>query len=579
MFKLNRLGLLLTLFTILFTGCKDSESSYNNNDEGVDPPVVVNSIDIGRADTFEAVTWNLKNFPTDENRTVEYLTKFIPEIGADIFAIQEIAEHSVFIDLVNQLPNYDGIAMTSDYYQNLGFIYNPNTVNVISYEEIMEWEEYYFLRIPLLLTVEYDGNIIHLITVHFKANDDGSLDESKRRRSCQLLDEYVTANLNDAKVIILGDMNDELTDEDGENVFEVFLEDTNEYLFADMEISQSANTGNASYPSYPSHIDHILITNELFPQLAQENSLVQTLLVDYQMDGGLGSYRSYISDHRPVAIRLDMTIPTALKTVTWNIERFPKLGDSTINEVTYFINTWDADYYGLQEIANTPGLMDLADDLPNYTAYVANYFVYQSGDTYNPPVGCLIKSTLNVTDTYTILDSYDDYREFPRSPLVVEATFGNEELVFINIHLKAAGDNYIDSNDLWDEETRRLGAMNRLAEFITTHYGDKKVILVGDLNDRIQEGPSTNVFTAFLDAPLEFQFADMEIALDPQYDNYSYPENYPSHIDHILITNELFDYFDSSDVEVLTPDYDVSSWGYYESVISDHRPVSMILNF
>ena len=54
-------------------------------------------------------------------------------------------------------------------------------------------------------------------------------------------------------------------------------------------------------------------------------------------------------------------------------------------------------------------------------------------------------------------------------------------------------------------------------------------------------------------------------------DEWSYPD-WPSHIDHILITNELFNHVNS--VETLVLDNCQTS---YLTAVSDHRPVMMSL--
>ncbi len=54
-----------------------------------------------------------------------------------------------------------------------------------------------------------------------------------------------------------------------------------------------------SFPSWPSHIDHILITDELF----NETYNVQTLLIDEQFFNTTSQYVSFISDHRPLLIQ------------------------------------------------------------------------------------------------------------------------------------------------------------------------------------------------------------------------------------------------------------------------------------
>jgi len=102
------------------------------------------------------------------------------------------------------------------------------------------------------------------------------------------------------------------------------------------------------------------------------------------------------------------------------------------------------------------------------------------------------------------------------------------------------------------------------------------------MNDQIAEPREYNVFLSFLDKPEEYKFADMDIALRPTYNNVSYP-TYLSHIDHILITNELFDAFDAPDAvcRVIRADEYMGTWQHYAALVSDHRPlgVRLYLNY
>ena len=73
-----------------------------------------------------------------------------------------------------------------------------------------------------------------------------------------------------------------------------------------------------------------------------------------------------------------------------------------------------------------------------------------------------------------------------------------------------------------------------------------------------------------------YYFSDMHIAEGPSSD-WSFP-GWPSHLDHILITNELF----NSNYIVSTlklDDYMIGGWGKYDADISDHRPVGVRLEF
>ena len=71
---------------------------------------------------------------------------------------------------------------------------------------------------------------------------------------------------------------------------------------------------------------------------------------------------------------------------------------------------------------------------------------------------------------------------------------------------------------------------------------------------------------------------DIEIANGSSSD-WSYP-TWPSHLDHILITNELFDELDNSDIQTINIDeYLDGGWNEYDQNISDNRPVALKLDF
>ena len=81
-----------------------------------------------------------------------------------------------------------------------------------------------------------------------------------------------------------------------------------------------------------------------------------------------------------------------------------------------------------------------------------------------------------------------------------------------------------------------------------------------------------NIFEPFLNEPDNYYFTDMEIATGPSM-YWSYP-SWPSHLDHILIANELFDY--SYDIQtLLLEEIFFTNPNHYEYIISDHRPVGI----
>ena len=135
-----------------------------------------------------------------------------------------------------------------------------------------------------------------------KAGGDSD-DEARRLEACQKLDTYISENWSNSEVLLVGDLNDDITETENSNVFWSFINEPLEYDFTDMEIAEGSSV-YWSYPSWPSHLDHILITNELFDEFSLEDSDIQVLRVDELLDGGWSEYDNNVSDHRPVGLKL-----------------------------------------------------------------------------------------------------------------------------------------------------------------------------------------------------------------------------------------------------------------------------------
>ncbi|MBI9032145.1 hypothetical protein JEZ13_09125 [bacterium] len=261
--------------------------------------------------------------------------------------------------------------------------------------------------------------------------------------------------------------------------------------------------------------------------------------------------------------------------VTWNLKEFP-LASSTINQLQYHIPLLNADIIAVQEVTNTNDFNQLGLYLNDYSVLASEYYVYDENDEemyYNPILGYIYNhNRVTVNSTYEILRN--DSRMFPREPYVLDITWNNVDFIIINNHLKAGGDNVIDEWDSWDEEVRRRDALNSLHIYINENYSNDNVILLGDFNDQFHEIPETNVFTTFLNDD-NFVFADYEMSLDTA--DFSYP-NWPSHLDHIIINQNLIEIFGKPLSDCYTIKYDKSISNYFAN-ISDHRPVIIKLDF
>jgi len=234
-------------------------------------------------------------------------------MNPDIIALQEIQSDSNFNQLIIQLNSqeseytWNGFRANSAAYDlNLAYIYNENVdvdhIYEIYYADNDWWA---FPRPPLVMEATFSNKQFTIINNHYKASSD---EESQNRRyqASLNLQYYIDSFLSNESVIVLGDLNDDIAEPESNNVFWNFISDSSQYIFVDMEIAQ----GNSDYWSRPSdygspnHWDHILITNELFTEFENEESFVQTLVLEDNI--GWNNYHDFISDHRPVHLSLNI---------------------------------------------------------------------------------------------------------------------------------------------------------------------------------------------------------------------------------------------------------------------------------
>jgi exonuclease III len=268
---------------------------------------------LGSSQSLDVMTWNVEHYPK-HNQTNSYLIDIINQIDIDIIAFQEIESQNAFNSLINQLNgNWVGyISNPNSGYGELSYAINLDEVVINNIYNILSGDAYYFAyREPYVVEFTHQGIDYVIINNHFKCcgddilDEDNSSDEEYRRlMASQLLQEYVNNNFNNNRVIILGDLNDSIIDDESNNVFLNFL-NSNNFQFADYSIAYGSSS-NWSYPTWPSHLDHVIITDELFEDFNESNIL--TFKIDEYLSGGWNSYDNYISDHRPVFMRINFNL-------------------------------------------------------------------------------------------------------------------------------------------------------------------------------------------------------------------------------------------------------------------------------
>jgi len=260
---------------------------------------------------------------------------------------------------------------------------------------------------------------------------------------------------------------------------------------------------------------------------------------------------------------------STLDVMTWNIEAFPKAGQNTMDSVRKIIEALDMDVVGVQEINDTNAFKAMMLTINGYAGYAKLNYLVGLGFIYKT-------SSIQINAIYEIFNAPQYWNNFPRAPIVMDMNYMNERYILIVNHLKCCGDGFIDLGNTNDEENRRLESVILLKEYIDQNFPTLKTIVLGDLNDLITDQPNSNVFQPILNDPSNYAFADNAIALGPS-SNWSYP-TWPSHLDHFIITNELFyeTQNNGSYVQTLKLESEFAAgWSSYEAIVSDHRPVAM----
>lgn len=278
-------------------------------DTYVVPENIFDGAQAGTDSTLEIVTWNVENFAKADEATVGYLVDAIEALDVDLIAMQEIKDAGYFRELYTALDGWTGVRATSAYADlNLAILYRSDgPLTALPPYEILR-DEWAFARTPYVLEFTYHGIPFVLINTHFKCCGDGVIDENddgdeetRRRDSNRMLKQYVETFLADRQVIIVGDMNDELTDPAAGNVFADFLDDPDHWRYADLPIAEDPGA-QWSYPSWPSHLDHILVNEHLIDELEAADTVVRVLPVAGYFSS-FSKYDANISDHLPVMLQ------------------------------------------------------------------------------------------------------------------------------------------------------------------------------------------------------------------------------------------------------------------------------------
>lgn len=259
-----------------------------------------------------------------------------------------------------------------------------------------------------------------------------------------------------------------------------------------------------------------------------------------------------------------------LDVATWNIEWFGgKLGPSNdelqFRNVLSIIRQADIDLWAVQEIASMDYFGRLLDSLgTDYSAYTDESGGQRLGFIFKPAV-------LAVTAVGNVLTSFD--HDFgTRPPLQLSATTSTDperSVTFITVHMKA------EDGDP-ESVARREQAGRRIKNHIDfTNLATEMVVVLGDFNDTltgsISSSTNTSPYANFIADGSNYLFLTGDLEADDRYTYCGSSCTSGSVIDHILITNELFNRYVTGSVD----HYDevLSEVFNFLNTTSDHLPV------
>ncbi|MDY7227681.1 putative Ig domain-containing protein [Hyalangium rubrum] len=265
--------------------------------------------------------WNIEwfgdpnNGPAGDVLQRDNVRLVISGAGADLWALQEVVDATRFNELKEALPGYTGfmaidVTNGTNYYsrgeQQLAVLYKTEGVQLLSAEIILGSRNSDFAGRPPLrvdLRITRDGASVDLIAIvlHMKAFGNFA-DYEQRQRAGAALKQYLDQSLPTARVIVLGDWNDDLDDTTvggfQPSPYQNFLDASSEYTFLTRELSQS--TGSTE--QFPSFIDHQLVSNELAASYVDHSTQV--------LRPNIANYSSTTSDHYPILSRFDFGSPS-----------------------------------------------------------------------------------------------------------------------------------------------------------------------------------------------------------------------------------------------------------------------------
>jgi endonuclease/exonuclease/phosphatase family metal-dependent hydrolase len=243
------------------------------------------------------------------------------------------------------------------------------------------------------------------------------------------------------------------------------------------------------------------------------------------------------------------------------------------NNVKSVISNTEVDVWGLCEVSNPTTFYNLLNELPSYQGVLSTYNQTQkTALLFNKDLFELMSNSLIIDPSNP--DYYNAFASgrYPFEVVLRTKIYPFDSVYFYVVHLKANSGSADQSS-----YNRRANASLYLEQFLNTQRANKKVIVLGDFNDdvdqsvvRINGSYLFSPFQNFNNDSTRFFFPSKQLSLagETTYPNYK-PINM---IDHILTSRSLSDSFYVNQSAVVLKQLSAQISGYLSNT-SDHYPV------
>jgi endonuclease/exonuclease/phosphatase family metal-dependent hydrolase len=283
--------------------------------------------------------------------------------------------------------------------------------------------------------------------------------------------------------------------------------------------------------------------------------------------------------HIPILLLMAATLVpvvngATLKVATFNAEwlgcpsQAPDNDTLQIRNVAAVIRLLNVDIIGLQEVTDNPrkSLDELLADLnKNANIYAGHVEVFSTSSCIQCEAIVYKKNRVVLNGTPRLMNDAGTSNAWASGRYPVECRLtvdGNTDITLINLHAKAMSDA--------TSYARRVEASKGLKALLDgSGYSSRNIIVLGDFNDNLSGSTcrscGVSPYKNFVDDNTHYQFLTSSIDAER------------SQIDHIMISDELFDrYVSGSTTRETSVTSSISS---YSSTTSDHIPVSAIFDF